>query len=572
MQDEYKKAMQSLVLSEDDKKRILSNVKKAAQEQKSSAPAVPVKTRPRLKISHTCTAAAACLAICAGLFVYNGIQREDEIPESSKPEESSYVSYSDEVTWVELDSIEEISEKTDCKTYTLDTISRKYRVKKVEVANSQRHVRITYKHKKDKDRILFEYKEADNAAEIVSQFEQENTLATERVDDIDVTLYGVDECDGMTWQEESCTFAVHMTKGRTKKEAKQLVSGTKEKDNDNKFEENENNDNNKNNVDENNPNAIGWTGEEQPMDPVERMEFLKDAEKTLGFSVAVKEPANEIIYKMVGEYESFTYYYMTDAELDNKRLIGYAGKQGCPEGVLLGYNEFTTITTQGIETHIYAKNNGEKAFSFEKEGIWLTFLIENWKGDAYEQIMGDILSTIEVSVHKEPAQTAEPGAGETPETTDGNKKEEPGAVVETDGSYGQNFVGESPIEGGNKANVSKIRQQMGEIQAAVREKKLSGLKEYVSFPLTVKGKGKTLSVTGEKEFLMLEEEKIFTDALVRAVLSYDGTKIKADTRTVRMGNASEYILCHIEESSVKITELCILSYELESNTTMPLRE
>ena len=41
-------------------------------------------------------------------------------------------------------------------------------------------------------------------------------------------MYGDEKCDAMTWQKESCTFAVKMSTACSTDKAKKIVSGTKE--------------------------------------------------------------------------------------------------------------------------------------------------------------------------------------------------------------------------------------------------------------------------------------------------------------------------------------------------------
>lgn len=48
------------------------------------------------------------------------------------------------------------------------------------------------------------------------------------MDDSEVTMYGDEKCDAMTWQKESCTFAVKMSTACSTDKAKKIVSGTKE--------------------------------------------------------------------------------------------------------------------------------------------------------------------------------------------------------------------------------------------------------------------------------------------------------------------------------------------------------
>lgn len=115
-----------------------------------------------------------------------------------------------------------IAKETDCRTYKLGNVSKSYRVKKVEVKKKAKHVKITYRNKKKKDKILFEYKEEENAPDVINQFTEKNELKKEKVDDSEVTMYGDEKCDAMTWQKESCTFAVKMSTACSTDKAKKI--------------------------------------------------------------------------------------------------------------------------------------------------------------------------------------------------------------------------------------------------------------------------------------------------------------------------------------------------------------
>lgn len=575
MQKEYKDAMQSVVLSEEDKKQILANVKKAAENPSPLAEVVPIHKKPRPFINRGVAAAAACVAVCAGIFVYAGVH-SGKIS-TTNPEQGNAVSVAqnDEVNWIELDSVDEISQKTDCKTYTLGAVSRKYRVKKVEVANEQRHVRITYKNKKDKDRILFEYKETEDTSELAAQFEEEDTLSTEKVGNMDVTMYGSDNCDGMTWQEESCTFAVRMTKGRSKKAAKLMVSGTKKNSGSHSASDVVDTDSTKDQTDHYNANAIGWYGDEEPSDPVTRAEVLKSAWEKLGFRVKITDPADQIAYKMVGDYESFAYYYTQDVQLDDDRIIGYAGTEGCPEGVLSGYTELQEVKADDITAMVYENENSERAYQFTKDNVAFTFLIEGWKGDDFEQILGDLLRTIVISWSEtdDSASSEDKNDGENNSET-GNGGDDMSSMPAADNSTSNTTSNNNKNNTDKtKEKLVKIHQQLLEIQDAVENENFRKIARYAAFPVTLQGKSRSLDISGEKELLMQDVSKILTDSFVSAVTSYDVTRVKAGAKTVRLGTDADYVLCRIEESSVKITELRNASMELSGNSdTTPSEE
>lgn len=123
--------------------------------------------------------AAAVVVLLIGTLVvrgqFFGTGNPDDI------EEPIAVENPEEEIWEELDSIDDIARETDCKTYTLSNVSKSYKVKKVEVAKKQKHVKITYKSEKYKDKILLEYKEEENAPDVTEQFSEHNELKTEKI-------------------------------------------------------------------------------------------------------------------------------------------------------------------------------------------------------------------------------------------------------------------------------------------------------------------------------------------------------------------------------------------------------
>ncbi len=50
-----------------------------------------------------------------------------------------------------------------------------------------------------------------------------------------------------------------------------------------------------------------------------------------------------MIYKMVDDFESFSFHYDELSELENQRIVGYAGVDGCPSGVLDGFEKCRTL-------------------------------------------------------------------------------------------------------------------------------------------------------------------------------------------------------------------------------------
>lgn len=541
MQKDYKNAMEHISLSDDDKARILANVKKTYEQSAPvvddlSEKVVPLGKKPRFSPRQMGAVAASFVVICASaLLIHNQFIGKNAGNGDNMPGAVSTMQPAEEVVWQELDSVEDIEKETDCRTYTLDSVSKKYQVKKVEVAQTQKHVRITYKNKKDADKILFEYKEEENAADITGQFENETELATEKVGDSDVKMYGAEKCDAMTWQQESCTFAVRMSKACSTEKAKKIVSGTKKRESGADDSEGSGSQRVHGSSDTSaNPNAVGWKGNEGASGTKQKKNLLREIYNRLGFRVTIEEPAEDVAYKKVGDFESFAFYYNEDEELAYNRIIGYAGWEGCPEGVMENYEEIDVTSVNGVHVTVYQNKNEEKLFGFIKQDISFTLLIEDWTGENTEDVLSELLSVIHISMDN--------GDSESGKDEKLEKEEEKAAP---------------------------LREAAQKIQDAVAEESLKKLSSYIAFPLSVKGL--EMPVESTKEFQELPADMIFTGEWVDAVVSYDTNKIKADTKTFTMGDSMNSLVCKIKNNSVIITELNVANGVALPNVT-PLEE
>lgn len=407
MQDKYQGAMKKISLSDEDKARILANVNhsyKKSQKKSQKEKVVPFYSRPRFSPRRIGTVAAACFVVVASaMLIRDQFMKGRWGTGSDMPNTPSTVSGVATEIWQELDSIDEIEKKTDCRTYNLGNLSKNYRVSKVEVANEQRHVRITYRHKKEKDKIIFEYKEGKHATEITDNFAGEREITTEKVGGSDVKMYGDKKCDGMTWEKESCTFGVKMMKARTTASAKKLVSGTtsvsSRKEDDHKTEESEEPD------DKMNPNAVGWDGDEEATEE-EQKEALREIFAELGFRVTAKKPAENIVYKMVDDCESFAFTYSSPGVLEDRRIIGYASHEDCPEGVMDDYEEEDYFFAKGVDITMYQKGKYDRLFVFSMEEVEITLLLDDYREEIEEDMLEMLLSVIHVS--KEDEADSEP--------------------------------------------------------------------------------------------------------------------------------------------------------------------
>lgn len=538
MQKEYKEAMQKVSLSDKDKERILANVKKAYES--SSETVVSIQSRPRFSARQIGIVAASLVVLVAGAFVI----RSQFLGGSQLGDTGDFTIIAEEEPedWEELKSVKDIAKETDCKTYTLGHVSKSYRVRKVEVKKKQKHVRITYKSEKYKDKILLEYKEEENASEVTEQFAQSNELTKEKIGDKEVTMYGDKECDAMTWQQESCTFAVKMSKSCSTEKAAKLASVTKEKDDEKKDTKEEKDEEEK----KISKSAIGWEGGERESSDKQRQDVLKKVFELYGFRVTIEDPAQKVAYKMVDDFESFSFGFPEVEELDGRRVVGYAGREGSPKGVLDDFSEAEMISVNGIFVQTYVNDDEEEIYTFIKQDISFTLLVGEITVEDKSRMLSGLISVIHISL--ESGETDEPEVDEAkPDETD-----------ETD------TQGETSEE-----NVEEYQEIAQNIQYAIADSSLKKLSTYIEFPLTIKGLN--LSVASAKEFQSLDAATIFNSAWVDSVVAYDTGKIKADTKTFTMGSGSNYLVCKIKNNSVLITELCI-EKPPEEPTPMPSEE
>lgn len=542
MQKEYKDAMEKISLSDSDKERILANVKKAYEESTDHVVSMDTfaRKRPRFSARRMGTVAAAVVVLLVGALVIrsNFFTGQD----GKIPEDDIILAGNEEGIWEELDSVEDISKETDCRTYTLSNVSKSYKVKKVEVAKKQKHVKITYKHKKQDDKILLEYKEEENASAVIEQFDEEKKLTKEKVGESEVTMYGDEECDGMTWQQESCTFAVKMSKACSPEKAKKLVSGTKERT-DAAFANKEDELRDKKKI---SSNAVGWKGDEKESDDKERRNVLKKIYDMFGFRVTIEDPARKVAYKIVDDYESFSFIYDELPELEKQRIVGYAGQDGCPSGVLKGYKEEEALTVNGVQVRSYRNKDDECLFYFMKQNIHFTLLIKEWDGEDTESMLSGVLSVIRISL-------------------DAGQDEVEGEEGDSDSSAdadGDDNDSEEDGESDEEATLEAYRQAVQDIQYAVAEGSLKKLSSYIRFPLTIKSLDVT--VNSAKEFQALDSSLIFTSTWVDAVVAYDANNIKSNTRTITLGDNTHSLVCRIKNDSVVITELHVDSDEVQS--------
>lgn len=549
MQKEYKEAMQKISLSDSDKERILANVKKAYEESADHIVSMDDSRHKRSRFSARrigTAAAAAVVLLLAGTWMLRSrlFPKEDR----KDPLDPVIVAGTEEEVWEELDSVDDIATETDCRTYTLSNVSKGYKVKKVEVEKKQKHVKITYKNKKRKDHILLEYKEEENAPAVIGQFEQEKELTRETVGDSEVTMYGEGKCDGMTWQQESCTFAVKMSRACSTEKARTLVSGTKEKKEKSSSGKEDKTEESK----KISRSAKGWEGNEKQSSDRERNRILKKIYDLYGFRVTIEDPAKKVAYKMIEDFESFSFVYDEFTELENQRIVGYAGQDGCPPGMLEGYERGETYSVNGIQVRSFQNEDEEWLFYFVKHEIHFTFLIKEWQGENTEQMLSGLLSTIHISFdegHDDSEEGDDPSDDSDPE---GNEREE---------------------EEGPDDTVASYQETVQNIQYAVAEGSMRKLSSYMRFPLNIRGLD--ITVDSAKEFQSLDSSQIFTSAWVDAVVAYDANKIKSNTKSFTMGNETNALICKIQNNSVVITEIRVDGSEAAQTpepTATPLEE
>lgn len=537
MQQEYKNAIEQISLSDDDKARILANVKREARNRDGRIEdfcAEEIRKRPVISLRRM-GAVAACFVIgIGGILLYSYIIGKNGGVDSNTEGRVSILEPDHEVAWVELESIEEIGERTDCKTYTLSNVPRKYRLKKIEVANAQRRVRLTYRNREEHDKILFEYKEAEDAPELMSQFQEENELSTEVVEGTDVTMFGEEKCDGMIWKKASCTFAVRMTRACSKREAKKLVSGAAE------GMENARDEDRKTKVDKSDNDsadgrvmAVGWSGNEKPSTPGQRKRILKKVFDLLGFRVTVIPPGENIAYKLVEEYESFAFHYPDNSDLGGKWLVGYAGWNGCPDGVMKGFEEVETVEVNQILTVVYENKGADKLFCFKKQGIEFTLLVPELETTEYEQILGDLFSIIRISM--------DDGLSDDESDLDGDDDVDDGTDEKDESSHG------------NK-NLAACKDAVLKIQDAVSERSIQRLMSYIEYPVIVDNQG-TVAANPAEFISVMNAGRLFTSAWIDAIVSFDVSEIRQNTKSFVMGNDENGLYCKVKDDSVVITEI-----------------
>ena len=547
MQQEYKEAMEKISLSDSDKKRILANVKKACEESEEKVISMDeFKKRPRFSARQKGMAAAVAVLVVAITAVVSKGFFGGKL--KKQPKQGEIVASSDEEEWQKLDSIEAIAKETDCRTYKLGNVSKSYRVKKVEVKKKAKHVKITYRNKKKKDKILFEYKEEENAPDVINQFTEKNELKKEKVDDSEVTMYGDEKCDAMTWQKESCTFAVKMSTACSTDKAKKIVSGTKEenkpdKDTDAKVKKDEKHIAS---------NAVDWSGKESESDDKERRRVLRKIYDMYGFRVTVEDPARKVIYKVVDDFESFSFHYDELSELENQRIVGYAGVDGCPSGVLDGFEKMQDIEVNGLTITWYQNKKDESLFYFMKRKVAISLLIKDWSGENTESMLSGLISVIRISLDAAHDDKGDNSSSDSENNSDKNTDNDDAEATDNADNTS------------NNESVEAYRQAAQDIQYAVADGSLKKLSSYIRFPLSIKGLGVTVS--SAKEFQALDSSKIFTGEWVDAVVSYDTGKIKSSTKSFTMGDGSRKLVCQIKNDSVVITELHVNSDEVQPDT------
>ncbi len=552
MKEEYRTAIEKIALSDNDKARILANVLKTCRDaaelpsggnNASDNEADPGRPERSLRFSpkRIGAAAAAFIVLCVSVvLIRNQYITLDHEYHKDAPGSPVTMGATQEVVWEELDSVEEIASKTDCKTYTLANLNKRYKVKKVQVANAQKHVKITYQKKKRKeDKIYFEYKEEADSPEIKSQFSEEAELATEKIDGADVKMYGEKKCSAMTWEESECTFAVKMSKACSTDNARRIVSGAKEEKKEDKKDDNEEEpEKNQRLV---NSNIVGWDGTEQESSAGEKKKVLKKVYDNLGFRVILNHPAVEVTYKLLGDYESFAFYY-DDESLEDNWIIGYAGSSGSPEGTKSDYDEVGSIPVGNVMVQVYQRDSDEKLLVFTQEEICFTLFLDEYDDDITPDFLSSLLSIFQISFQNEP---------------DGEEDAQPTVSPDEDSDS------ESDPEEGNGnddpgPDSYKAAQELQEIVAARSLKRLAA---YINYPLDITGLG--ITVNSRIEFMRLDARRIFTSEWVEAVLFCDIERIKPKTKSFTLGDSENSLVCRVKDGKVVVQELHVVSDDTE---------
>lgn len=459
MKEEYKKSMEQISLSESDKARILANVKKACEEPEVSEKIVPLSRTSRFSARRIVGVAAAFAVLLIGALLIRSQIINKNGGDPANPGGIQVADIYGDQEWEELESVDDIPEQTDCKIYTLGKGARDYKVAKVEVVKKQKHVRLTYKNRKEKDEIIFEYKEEAapqsdlqtgeeealqqietlDDTDLTDKFKEKSELATEKIGKTDVTMYGEKKCEGMTWQEDDTSFAVTMSKACSKKKARELVKDTTEKTLEDIKVPSE--DMSKEEADKALVihNAIGWDGTEEATSDEERKTILQRFYEEWGFKIRIHEPASEITYKQIDDCESYSFYYPTNPKWKDCLFIGYVGWHSCPSGVKRGFETYTTEYMSDNTLVKFKKNKyNQKMFTFHRGDLYFVFLLTNWRGDLTSDMVQDIYDVVEVveeeenSVKEDESQTTSKDADDNQNKNSSAQDDLPEPTVEPD--------------------------------------------------------------------------------------------------------------------------------------------
>lgn len=544
MQNEYKKSMEKIRFTDEDKARILANVKKAYEE--SDKKVVSITSRPNFSLRRVGVVAATLGVLVVSAFLVRGqLLGNNNYGDMAIPDGSTM----QEEPWVELASIDDIAKETECKTYTLNNVSKSYKVDRVQVKKQQKHVKITYKSKKHENEILLEYVDEKNASLVTEQFEKEKELATEKVDDKEVTMYGEKDCDAMTWQQESCTFAVKMTQSCSKEKAAKIVSGTKQRTHDRDKEDDEQDID----ITRISMNAVGWQGHEEHSNSKQRIKVLQEVYEKYGFRVTITEPAENITYKIIDGFESFGFSFPEVEALKERRVIGYAGREGTPQGVLDSFTEAENLSVNGVSVQVY-ENEEEEIYTFTKQDINFTLLVGEIEVEDREMMLSGLLSVIRISFE----------SGHVNEEEE-ELEEEEAADEQTDNRPDETGEEDANEEAGENTAFEKNKESVQNIQYAIADASLKKLSTYIEFPLMIKGLN--ITVASAKEFQSLDSSQIFSSAWVDSVVAYDLSKMKPSSKTITMGDDKNYLVCKIKNNSVLVTELSIEGVQVEPSPT-----